>query len=195
MTVSAVFNCLSQWIWKLLALWESREKCWESGSYCPSRFEGKVASCLKESVGLGTEGSHRRENRLALDRVRLWKASDAAIKVICKGKSSNQRVFSGMWIKWRCSREWGRGDNPDWPQTHSANHLKRLESLEKGGGVQRQGKCEGNLSICCLTRRNHLKFLVHRFVFRSFVFVRPFVRSFVFLFVFQENFFLQELHF
>lgn len=45
--------------------------------------------------------------------------------------------------------------------------LKRLELFEKGW-VQGQEKREGNLSTYFLKRRKHLKFLVHRFVFRFF---------------------------
>lgn len=33
----------------------------------------------------------------------IWRASGAAIKEISRGKLSNQRVFSEMSIKWRCS--------------------------------------------------------------------------------------------
>lgn len=51
-------------------------------------------------MGLGTGGSHRRENRLALDSVRLYgKASDAAIKVICKGK-----VIKPKSIQWNVNQ-------------------------------------------------------------------------------------------
>lgn len=49
-------------------------------------FKDRVRKWL-EVVGGAWEGLiHRRENRLAFDSARPWRASDAAITVICKGK-------------------------------------------------------------------------------------------------------------
>lgn len=145
------------------------------------RVSRQGCKLLKELAGLGTGRNHGREDRLASDSERLWKASDAAIMVICKGKKSNQRVFSGMSIKWRCSRDWGwqRGVTPNTQRYH----LKRLELFEKGREGTETRKVGGEIfQFFCLKRRNHLKFLVHRFVFCLFV------CSCFLLFVFQEKF-------
>lgn len=61
----------------------------------------------------------------------IWRASGAAIKEISRGKLSNQRVFSGMSIKWRCS-----GGVTTWGslQTHSAT-IKKTWVIWKGVGT------------------------------------------------------------
>lgn len=74
-----------------------------------------------------------------------------------------------------------RGDHLGIPPNTQRYHLKDLSYLKRGGFRDKK-KREGNLSTCCLKRRKHLKFLVHRFVlFCLFLFFKKFFcRSYIF---------------